>query len=244
MLRSPCARGDCRRARVRRWGQRESGWLQLRRERREPRRQHGREHGLGQRSQPCGRHRPADRERTTTRSGRATKEDDAGRHVGDGSIPNSKADLARFGSRWRDGRGDTRLPVPRLGVERTHERHGQLRLRDQRCRRSPISTTLGPKTLVRTVNDLLINYAFQGGSSTPTLTLRKWTGIGLGHGDADQQHLFRGCGEQRRPSSDTLGVLRLGRRLVPPGSSARRRSTSSVLASSRRTSARRSAPRT
>ena len=40
----------------------------------------------------------------------------------------------------------------------------------------PDLTTPGPKTLVRTVGDLLINYDFQGGAQRPTLALRTWTG--------------------------------------------------------------------
>jgi hypothetical protein len=40
----------------------------------------------------------------------------------------------------------------------------------------PDLTTPGPKHLNRSVNDLLINYAFQGGSNTPTLTRYHWNG--------------------------------------------------------------------
>jgi hypothetical protein len=40
----------------------------------------------------------------------------------------------------------------------------------------PNLTTPGAKVLNRTVNDALINYSFQGGSQTPTLTRYHWTG--------------------------------------------------------------------
>jgi hypothetical protein len=40
----------------------------------------------------------------------------------------------------------------------------------------PDLTTPGAKHLNRTVNDVLINYAFAGGSNTPTLTRFHWTG--------------------------------------------------------------------
>ena len=64
--------------------------------------------------------------------GQGAKEDNVNTTVVDGSIPNSKADLARFGSRGRDDRCQ-HVPLPRL-ESREPERHGQLRLRDQRCR--------------------------------------------------------------------------------------------------------------
>ncbi len=86
---------------------------------------------------------------------------------------------------------------------------------------------LGPKTLVRTVNDLLINYGFRAAPARRTHVPEvDWHG--LGRGDADLQHLFRGGGEHGSRLATRWAATRPSAVLL--GSSARRRSTSSALA--------------
>lgn len=105
--------------------------------------------------------------------GQGTQENDVNVTVVTGSIPNSKADLARFAvaSEYVNGANYLYLAWTRENLSGTVNFDFELNQKTQ-----PDLTTSGPKTLIRTAGDLLINYAFQGGSNTPTLTLRKWTG--------------------------------------------------------------------
>jgi Prealbumin-like fold domain len=105
--------------------------------------------------------------------GQGTKEDDTSVTVGTGSIPNSKADLARFAIAGESINGDTfmYLAWSRENQSGTVNFDFELNKLAQ-----PDLTTAGPKTLNRSVNDELINYAFQGGSNTPTLTKYHWNG--------------------------------------------------------------------
>jgi hypothetical protein len=105
--------------------------------------------------------------------GNGTKEDDLSVTVGNGSIPNSKADLARFAIAGEVIGGQTfmYLAWTRENQSGTVNFDFELNKATQ-----PDLTTPGPKTLNRSVNDELINYAFQGGSNTPTLTKFHWNG--------------------------------------------------------------------
>jgi hypothetical protein len=108
--------------------------------------------------------------------GQGTQENDVNVTVVTGSIPNSKADLARFAvaSEFTGGSNFLYLAWSRENQAGTVNYDFEINQKTQ-----PDLTTPGPKTLVRTEGDLLINYAFQGGSNTPTLTLRKWTAGGV-----------------------------------------------------------------
>jgi Prealbumin-like fold domain len=105
--------------------------------------------------------------------GQGTKEDDTSVTVVAGSIPNSKADLARFAVAGEVINGQTfmYLAWSRENQSGTVNFDFELNKLAQ-----PDLTTPGPKTLNRSVNDVLINYAFQGGSNTPTLTKYHWSG--------------------------------------------------------------------
>jgi len=121
--------------------------------------------------------------------GNGSKEDEVDVTVGLGSIPNSKADLARFAIAGENIGGDTYvyLAWSRENQSGTVNFDFELNAVAQ-----PDLTTAGPKHLNRSVNDLLINYAFSGGSNTPTLTLRKWTGSAWG---AEQNLTSAGCAD-------------------------------------------------
>lgn len=106
--------------------------------------------------------------------GQGAKEDNVATTVVSGSIPNSKADLARFaiaGETLANGHQMLYLAWSRENQSGTVNFDFEINAKAQ-----PDLTTPGPKLLVRTVNDLLINYAFQGGSNTPTLTKYHWNG--------------------------------------------------------------------
>jgi len=109
--------------------------------------------------------------------GQGTSENDVNVTVVTGSIPNSKADLARFAvaSEFVNGSNFLYLAWTRENLSGTVNFDFEVNQKTQ-----PDLTTPGPKTLVRTAGDLLINYSFQGGANTPTLTLRKWTGSAWG----------------------------------------------------------------
>ncbi len=105
--------------------------------------------------------------------GQGTKENDLNVSVVSGSIPNSKADLARFAVAGEVINGDTYMY---LGWSRENQ-SGTVNFDFELNKKAqPNLTTPGPKTLNRSVNDALINYAFQGGSNTPTLTRYHWNG--------------------------------------------------------------------
>ena len=111
--------------------------------------------------------------------GQGAKENDVNTTVVSGSIPNSKADLARFAVAGETINGDTFMYIAwsRENQSGTVNFDFELNAAPQ-----PDLTTPGPKVLNRTVNDVLINYAFQGGSNTPTLTKFVWNGSDWGTG--------------------------------------------------------------
>jgi len=106
--------------------------------------------------------------------GQGAKEDNVATTVVSGSIPNSKADLARFaiaGETLANGHQMLYLAWSRENQSGTVNFDFEINAKAQ-----PDLTTPGPKLLNRTVGDLLINYAFQGGSNSPTLTKYHWNG--------------------------------------------------------------------
>jgi Prealbumin-like fold domain len=111
--------------------------------------------------------------------GNGSKEDEVDVTVGLGSIPNSKADLARFGLAGEVVNGQTFLYLAWSRENQSGTVNFDFELN---AAAQPDLTTAGAKHLNRTVDDVLINYAFLGGSNTPTLTLRKWTGSAWGAG--------------------------------------------------------------
>jgi len=104
--------------------------------------------------------------------GQGDKEDDPLVHVGLGSIPNNKADLAQFyvGSEQKAAGIFLYLGWTRANQNGTVNFDFEINQKQQ-----PDLTTAGAKTLVRTTGDLLINYLFQG-QGTPTVAIRTWTG--------------------------------------------------------------------
>jgi len=111
--------------------------------------------------------------------GQGTKENDTNVTVVTGSIPNSKADLARFAIA-----GEVVGTQQFLYLAWSRENQSGTVNFDFEINAAaqPDLTTAGAKTLVRTPGDLLINYAFQGGSNTPTLTKFSWNGNDWGTG--------------------------------------------------------------
>ncbi len=105
--------------------------------------------------------------------GQGTKEDNSNVTVVAGSIPNSKADLARFAIAGEVIGNDTYMYLAWSRANQSGTVNFDFELNKLA---QPNLTTPGPKTLNRSVNDLLINYAFAGGSNTPTLTKYHWTG--------------------------------------------------------------------
>jgi hypothetical protein len=132
--------------------------------------------------------------------GQGTKEDLTDVTVVTGSIPNSKADLARFAVA-----GETVGDNSFLYLAWSRENQSGTVNFDFEINKGaqPDLTTSGPKTLNRTAGDLLINYAFKGGSNTPSLTVRTWSGSQWGS-PAD----LGGCSEgltNALPVSENLG---------------------------------------
>jgi len=136
--------------------------------------------------------------------GQGSKEDDVNVTVGGGSIPNSKANLARFAVAGEtiSGQSFLYLAWSREDASGTVNFDFEINAAEQ-----PDLVAFGPKTLVRTVNDLLINYSFQGGSATNVaLTVRKWNGTAWG----TETPISSACSEglvNSAPVSDTLGGL-------------------------------------
>jgi hypothetical protein len=134
--------------------------------------------------------------------GQGTKEDLTNVTVVTGSIPNSKADLARFAVAGETVGSDSYLYLAWSRENQSGTVNFDFEIN---ASAQPDLTTAGPKVLNRTVNDLLINYAFQGGSNTPALTLRKWTGSAWGAPSS-----LSGCSEgltNAAPVSENLGGL-------------------------------------
>jgi len=109
--------------------------------------------------------------------GQGAKEDDVNTTVVAGSIPNSKADLARFAVSGETVGANTFLYLAWSRENQSGTVNFDFEIN---AAAQPDLTTPGAKVLNRTVNDLLINYAFAGGSNTPTLTVRKWSGSAWG----------------------------------------------------------------
>jgi len=121
--------------------------------------------------------------------GGGSKEDETAVTVGLGSIPNSKADLARFAVAGEQINGDSYLYLAWSRENQSGTVNFDFEINKVA---QPDLTTAGQKNLNRTVNDLLINYAFAGGSNTPTLTLRQWTGSAWG---AEANLTANGCAD-------------------------------------------------
>jgi hypothetical protein len=105
--------------------------------------------------------------------GQGSKEDNVNVNVVGGSIPNSKADLARFAISGEVIGNDTYMYLAWSRENQSGTVNFDFELNKLA---QPDLTTPGAKHLNRSVNDLLINYAFQGGSNTPTLTKYHWNG--------------------------------------------------------------------
>ena len=133
--------------------------------------------------------------------GQGAKENDVNTHIGLGSIPNSKADLARFAvaGETLNGQSFLYLAWSRENQSGTVNFDFELNAVAQ-----PNLTVEGDVTLNRTVNDVLITYDFQGGSNAPTLAFRKWNGTAWG----DSTPISGNCEEaavNQASVSDTLG---------------------------------------
>ncbi len=131
--------------------------------------------------------------------GNGTQENDVNVTVVDGSIPNSKADLARFAVA-----GETIGANSFLYLAWSRENDSGSVNYDFEINKlaQPSLLTLGPKTLNRSEGDLNISYSFQGNSLVPALSLRTWDGSEWG----DPQSLT-GCSEglaNAATVSDTL----------------------------------------
>jgi len=105
--------------------------------------------------------------------GQGAKEDNINTTVVSGSIPNSKADLARFALAGEVIGTDTYMYLAWSRENQSGTVNFDFELNKLA---QPDLTTPGPKVLNRSINDVLINYAFQGGSNTPTLTKYHWNG--------------------------------------------------------------------
>ena len=135
--------------------------------------------------------------------GQGAKENDVQTTVVTGSIPNSKADLARFAVAGENIGGDQYLYLAWSRENQSGTVNFDFEIN---AKAQPDLTTVGAKTLVRTPNDLLINYAFLGGSNTPTLTRYIWNGSDWGTG----QVISSACSEGQTNGAqvaDTLGGL-------------------------------------
>jgi hypothetical protein len=113
--------------------------------------------------------------------GRGTQENDVNVTVVTGSIPNSKADLGRFGvaneQLASNGHQMLYLAWTRNNLSGTTNFDFEINKLKQ-----PDLTTAGAKTLNRSVGDLLISFDFQGGAQHPTLTSHVWNGTVWGPG--------------------------------------------------------------
>jgi len=110
--------------------------------------------------------------------GQGTSENDTNVTVVLGSIPNSKADLGRFADSTEIlANGDTMLYLAWVRNDTSGSVNFDFELNKAA---QPDLTTTGPKTLVRTAGDVLINYSLQGGGQIPTLNYRVWSGTQWG----------------------------------------------------------------
>jgi Prealbumin-like fold domain len=133
--------------------------------------------------------------------GQGTKEDDLTPTVVSGSIPNSKADLARFGVASEQV-GNTHylyLAWSRENKSGTVNFDFELNQKAQ-----PGLTTPGQKTLNRTTGDVLLNYAFSGGSNSVIISKALWNGSAWGPLTALNANAFEGA-TNAAPVSENLG---------------------------------------
>jgi hypothetical protein len=109
--------------------------------------------------------------------GNGTKESDINVTVGTGSIPNSKADLGNFyvASETLASNNHVLLYLGWTRVNTSGTTNFDFEINKEA---QPDLTTAGPKTLVRTEGDIIINYDFQGGAQKPTLAFRTWLANG------------------------------------------------------------------
>jgi len=106
--------------------------------------------------------------------GQGTKEDDPNVSVVTGSIPPQKSDLTRFyaANEFANSSNYLYLAWERTNVLGSANMDFEINQKTQ-----PNLTTTGPKTLNRSVGDLLITFDF-GGSGSPVLGLLKWVTSG------------------------------------------------------------------
>jgi hypothetical protein len=133
--------------------------------------------------------------------GQGAKEDNVNTTVVSGSIPNSKADLARFAVAGEVIGNDTYMYLAWSRENQSGTVNFDFELNKVA---QPDLTTPGPKVLNRSLNDLLINYAFAGGSNTPTLTKYHWNGSKWVNDGAISSTCSEGA-TNLVPVSDTLG---------------------------------------
>src|SRR4030095_3465823 len=104
--------------------------------------------------------------------GNGTKESDVNVTVGTGSIPNSKADLGNVyvaSESLANNHVLLYLGWTRVNTSGTTNFDFEINKAAQ-----PDLTTPGPKTLVRSTGDIIVNYDFQGGAQKPTLASWTW----------------------------------------------------------------------
>jgi hypothetical protein len=108
--------------------------------------------------------------------GQGTKESDVNVTVVNGGIPNSKADLGNFylaNETLANNHVLMYLGWTRVNTSGTTNFDFEINKLEQ-----PDLTTPGPKTLLRSAGDIIINYDFQGGAQNPTLSFRTWQANG------------------------------------------------------------------
>jgi Prealbumin-like fold domain len=167
--------------------------------------------------------------------GQGTKESDVNVTVVSGQIPNSKADLGNFyvaNETLANNHVLMYLGWTRINTSGTTNFDFEINQVAQ-----PDLTTPGPKTLVRTAGDLIINYDFQGGAQNPTLAFRTWqangtwsaaTPIGGTSGEAEVNRVDLANPLAVSPSPATAPAFTFGEaaldltalNIVPPGSCA------------------------
>jgi Prealbumin-like fold domain len=167
--------------------------------------------------------------------GQGTKESDVNVTVVSGQIPNSKADLGNFyvaNETLANNHVLMYLGWTRVNTSGTTNFDFEINQVAQ-----PDLTTPGPKTLVRTPGDIIINYDFQGGAQNPTLAFRTWlangtwsaaTPITSPNGEAEVNRVDVANPLAKPPSPATAPAFTFGEaaldltalNIVPPGSCA------------------------
>src|SRR4029453_9041848 len=163
--------------------------------------------------------------------GQGTKESDVNVTVVNGQIPNSKADLGNFyvASELANNQVFMYLGWTRINTSGTTNFDFEITQEPQ-----PDLTTPGPKALVRTAGDIIINYDFQGGAQNPTLAFRTWQANGTwsaatpitgGSGEAEVNRVDLANPLAQPPSPATAPAFTFGEaaldltalNIVPPG---------------------------